>query len=193
MSTQTSTASNVVSLFYFCFLYVNVQYSFIIHLRGSHAVRYDIHHNFSILQTCKVLILFHRSSIGSSIHMFVILLTLIFIFLILFGMTFIFFFHRLSMLWVASNVVSLFYFCFLYVNVQYSFIIHVCRSHAIGYDIHHNLNIFQTCKFLILFHRSSFGSSIYMFFIEALLTFMFVFLQTTIRNVLLISFQWCNK
>ena len=104
-----------------------------------------------------------------------------------------FFFHRLSMLWVASNVVSLFYFCFLYVNVQYSFIIHVCRSHAIGYDIHHNLNIFQTCKFLILFHRSSFGSSIYMFFIEALLTFMFVFLPTTIRNVLLISFQWCNK
>ena len=81
-----------LTFFYFCFLYVNVQYSFIIHLHGSHAVRYDIHHNFSILQTCKVLILFHRSSIGSSIHMFVILLTLIFIFLILFGMTFIFFF-----------------------------------------------------------------------------------------------------
>ena len=107
-------------------------------------------------------------------YMFGMLSTLNFIFVMTIWDDIFVFFSLSHFCVVSLSTFAFFFFCFLYVNVECSLIIHLGDCHALGYHIDATFIIFATCNNVILFQSLHYWElAIYMFGILSILNFIF--------------------
>ena len=104
-------------------------------------------------------------------YMFGMLSTLNFIFVMTIWDDIFVFFSLSHFCVVSLSTFALRIFCFLYVNVECSLIIHLGDCHALGYDIDRTFIIFPTSKSVILFQSFYTIGNLQMYMFGILLTF----------------------